>query len=92
MTYSLDSDLEIRLEVNLNFQVQLLIILLFQITAPEYDTLFLNKLILEIKNFLKATERKLDVLSYLMFFCFFRFFFHLKYEGRAKSYVTNRLL
>ena len=39
--------------------------MLFQITAPEYDKLFLNKLIfgLGIKKFLLATERKLDVVS-----------------------------
>ena len=39
--------------------------MLFKITAPEYDKLFLNILIfgLGIKKFLLATERKLDVVS-----------------------------
>ena len=39
--------------------------MLFQITAPEYDKLFLNRLIfgLGIKKFLLVTENKLEVVS-----------------------------
>ena len=39
--------------------------MLFQITAHEYDRLFLNRLIfgLDIKKLLLATERKLDIVS-----------------------------
>ena len=54
--------------------------MLFQITAPEYDKLFLNKLMfgLGFKKFLLATERKLDVVSSDIFLIWNK---SIKYEG-----------
>lgn len=54
--------------------------MLFQITAHEYDKLFLNRLIfvLDIKKLLLATERKLDVVSSDIFLIWNK---SIKYEG-----------
>ena len=54
--------------------------MLFQITAPEYDKLNLNRLLfgLGIKNFLLVTERKLDVVSSDIFLIWNK---SIKYEG-----------
>ena len=54
--------------------------MLFQIIAPEFDKLFLNRLIfgLGIKKFLLATERTLDVVSSDIFLTLNK---SIKYEG-----------